>query len=276
MPTSVSRPADVVKIRCDLTEPVPVSDDHRMVIPSPLRESLQSPVFWARYTFAHEDGPGADRLGDLEELLDDDLDDDDEEEESEEAALDAEFEVGGGYRVLLTVDSQVDSYSLGIVAPDSADTAELGWDDLAHWHPYALRWSELDLICRAVAALDPQLPHPGAPLALLCRFAAVFEDDDVDRAVAAVDAAYASLRPQQWDGYWPRGTDWLDRADFRGQHVVWQRDQAGNLWARQEPVHETDFYSTRVEPAAGTDHFPYARLQALLAAAAATLNTNAA
>ena len=151
------------------------------------------------------------------------------------------------------------------------DAAELGWDDLAHWHPYALRWSELDLICRAIAALDPQLPHPGAPLALLCRFAAVFEDDDVDHAVAAVDAAYASLRPHQWDGYWPRGTDWLERADFRGQNVVWQRDQAGNLWARQDDDHEADFYSTRVEPAAGAEHFPYTRLRALLAAAATTL-----
>ncbi|WP_203978292.1 hypothetical protein [Planotetraspora silvatica] len=234
-------------------------------------------MFWARYTFAHEDGPGADRLGDLEELLGDDLDDldDEEDQDPDDTALDVEFDVGGGHRVLLTVDSQADSYSLGIAAPDSADTAELGWDDLAHWHPYALRWAELDLICRAVAALDPQSQHPGAPLALLCRFAAVFEDDDVDGALAAVDAAYASLRPQQWDGYWPCGTDWLERADFRGQNVVWQRDQAGNLWARQEDDHEADFYSTRVEPAAGTDDFPHTRLQALLSAAAATLKTSA-
>ncbi|MEV4134144.1 hypothetical protein AB0J72_18480 [Dactylosporangium sp. NPDC049742] len=237
-----------------------------MAIPSALRESLHEPVFWARYTFAHEDGPGADRLGDIEDLLDDE-----DEPEADDEARDVEFAVGGGYRILLTVESQIDHYSLGMVAPDSADTAELGWDDLAHWHPYALRWSELDLICRAIAALDPQLPHPGAPLALLCRFAAVFEDDDVDHAVTTVDAAYASLRPQQWDGYWPRGTDWLDRADFRGQNVVWQRDRAGNLWARQEDDHEADFYTTRVEPAAGTEHFPYAQLQALLAAAAATV-----
>jgi hypothetical protein len=132
------------------------------------------------------------------------------------------------------------------------------------------------LICRAVAALDPQLPHPGAPLALLCRFAAVFEDDEVDGAAGAVDAAYASLRPQGWDGYWPCGTDWLERADFRGQNVVWQRDQGGNLRARQERDHEADFYSTRVEPAAGTDHFPHTRLKALLSAAATTLMTGAA
>jgi hypothetical protein len=234
---------------------------------------LHDPVFWAQYTFAHADGPGADRLGDIEDLLDDA--DDEENWDADDTALDVQFDVGGGYRILLTVDSQIDFHSLGIVVPGSADAVELGWDDLAHWHPYALRWSELDLICRAIAALDPQLPHPGAPLALLCRFAAVFEDDDVDQAVAAVDAAYVSLCPQQSDGYWPCGTDWLKRADFRGQNVVWQCDQAGNLWAHQEDDHEADFYSTRMKPGAGPEYFPYAQLQALLAAAATTVKTSA-
>jgi hypothetical protein len=108
---------------------------------------------------------------------------------------------------------------------------------------------------------------------LVCRFAAVFDDDDVDRAVAAVDAAYASLRPHQWNGYWPRGTDWLGLADFRGQNVLWHRDQAGNLWARQADEHEKDFYSTRVQPEAGRGHFPQAELQTLLAGAAITVKT---
>jgi hypothetical protein len=234
---------------------------------------LHDPVFWARYTFAHEEGPGADRLGDLEDLLDEDLLDDDDDADEDPAALDVAFEVGAGHRVVLTIDTPVDAYSVGIVTPDSAEPAELGWDDLAHWHPYALRWSELDLICRAIAARDPQLRHPGAPLALLCRFAAVFDDDDVDQAVATVDAAYAALRPPQWEGYWPRGADWLERADFRGQNVSWQRDEAGNLWAHQDESHEADFYSTRVEPDTGTGGgFPHARLRAVLRAALATVN----
>ena len=244
-----------------------------MGIASPLRESLHDPVFWARYMYAHDGGPGAERLGDLEDVLDDEFDDhlDDDEEDSGDSALEVGFDVGDAYRVLLSVDSHIDLYSLAIVGPDSAGVSELGWDDLVHWHPFALRWSELDLICRAIAVLDPQLPHPGAPLALLCRFAAVFEDDDVDSAVAAVDEAYASLRPKGWDGYWPQGADWLDRADFRGQGVVWQRDEAGNLWARQEDDDESDFYSIRVEPEPGKDGFPHERLRALLAAAEETV-----
>ncbi len=230
-------------------------------------------MFWARYTFAYEGCPGADRLDAIKHLLDDNADD--EDWEADDTAVDVEFDVGGGYRLRLTVDCPTDSYALQIVVPDSTDAAELGWDDLAAWHPYALRWFELDLICRAIAVLDSRLPHPGAPLALLCRFAAVFEGDDVNEVVAAVDAAYVSLRPQRLDGYWPRGTDWLERADFRGQGVIWQRDQDGNLWAYQGDDEELDFYSTRTEPAAGTEHFPHAQLKALLAAAATTVQIGA-
>ncbi|MEU5942396.1 hypothetical protein ABZ807_25170 [Micromonospora sp. NPDC047548] len=240
-----------------------------MSIPVSLRESLHDPVFWARYTFAAEDGPGADRLGALEDLLDDD-DDDDEQD----TALDVAFDVGGGHRVLLGVDTRLGAYEFGITGPDSAEPAELGWDDLAHWHPYALRWSELDLICQAIAVRDPQLTHPGVPMTLLCRFTAVFDDDDVDRAVASVNAAYAALRPPDWDGYWPSGADWLERADFRGQKVVWRHDEAGNAWAEQDDDHDTDFYSTRVTPPTETgEHFPHTRLRTLLAAAETTVRT---
>ncbi|RKF24072.1 hypothetical protein [Micromonospora globbae] len=241
-----------------------------MAIPSVLQESLHDPVFWARYTFAHEEGPGADRLGDLEGLLDDDAD-----EDLDDSSLDVTFEVGSGHHVVLSMDASADSYSLLIATPDSPEPVELGWDDLAHWHPHALRWTELDLICRAIATRDPRLPHPGTPLALLCRFAAVFDDDDVDQAVAAVDEAYAALRPPQWEGYWPSGADWLERADFRGANVVWQRDEVGNLWAHQdEDARDGEpFYSTRLGPDTGTgDGFPHAPLRAVLNAATVTVS----
>ncbi|MGW5666583.1 hypothetical protein [Micromonospora sp. NPDC003776] len=245
-----------------------------MGIPGSLRESLHDPAFWARYTFATEDGPGADRLGALEELLDqDDVDDDDEDDERSKP-LNVTFDVGGGHLILLDVNTRLDSYELGITGPGAVEWAGLGWDDLAHWHPYALRWSELDLICRAIAVRDPLLSHPGVPMALLCRFAAVFDDDDIDAAAAAVDAAYVALRPHGWDGYWPTGTDWLERADFRGQKVVWHRDEEGNLWAEQDDDRDADFYSTRVTPPAPADeHFPHARLRKLLVAAATTVAT---
>ncbi|GAA4585409.1 hypothetical protein GCM10023194_27990 [Planotetraspora phitsanulokensis] len=59
-------------------------------------------------------------------------------------------------------------------------------------------------------------------------------------------------------------------------NLVWQRDQAGNLWSVRNTTTRRTFYSTRVEPAAGTDgSLPHIRLQALLSAAATTLKTSA-
>ncbi|WP_430789302.1 hypothetical protein [Actinoplanes sp. G11-F43] len=234
-----------------------------MVIPLELRAELDEPAFWARYLFAHEDGPGADRLGDLIDELDDDFDEDEDYE------IEVRFDAGGGHRLSLSLDPSLDSYELGILGPGEDEPAELGWDDLAHWHPFAFRWAELELICRAIAVADPS-PKQGSALALLCRFAAVFEDDDVAGAVAAVDAAFASLRPAGWTGYWPAGADWLSRADLRGQGVQWHSDVAGNRWGVQSGRPTRDFYSTRSGPP-GESRFPHERLRALLDAAAGTV-----
>lgn len=247
-----------------------------MAVPDLLRESWHDPVFWARYQFANDDGPGADRLGDLADLLaeqDDDLDDDDldDDDTDDEPELTAVFDVGGGHRLVLELSPILGYHNLGIQGPDDAEDACLGWDDQAHWHPYALRWPELDLICRALAARDPLLPHPGPALALLARFAAVFDDDDDAQAEASVEAAFGSLRPDGWHGYWPRAADWLARADFRGEGVVWHHDESGHRWAHQPDGHESSFYSVRTTPPGGGD-FPHDRLRALLAAAAETVS----
>ncbi|GIE42918.1 hypothetical protein [Actinoplanes lobatus] len=213
---------------------------------------LHDPLFWARYTFAYED---EDRVGELADQIEDvELDDDDEDIEGVEVV----FDVGGGCRLVLDVALELDHHSLELIVPGLTEPAELGWDDLDMWHPHALRWSELDLICRAVD------PEPGPALALLCRFAAVFEDDDVDAAAAAVDAAYASLRPEGWTGYWPNAADWLERNDLRGQAVTWHTDGQGRHWATQKDWHQKkDFYSTRQGP----DKFPHDELRTLLQAA---------
>jgi hypothetical protein len=245
-----------------------------MAVLDNVRLLLSDPMFWARYFYAHEDGPGADRLGDLaddlEEAFEPDEDDEADDNESDgEFHHEVRFEVGDGYGLILDFDVSLDSYNLAAYGPDGPD-AELGWDDLAHWHPYALRWSELDRICRALAAKDPELTHPGPALALLCRFAAVFDDDDVASAVAAVDAAYASLRPEKvrpkrWAGYWPRGEDWLERSDFRGERVTWHLDAEGRSWGEQAAGFDREFYSIRsTPPEPGEKGFPHDLLKAVL------------
>lgn len=250
--------------------------DHNrgMSEPASPTASLRDPAFWARYLFLREGWPGSERLGDLADVLDeqDELaDEDDEGDEGSEPELAVVFDAGGGHRLVLELSLFVGYHSLCILSPGEVEAVELGWDDCAHWHPYALRWSELDLVCRALAVRDAELPHPGPVLALLCRFAAVFEDDDVDGAVAAVEAAFASLRPDGWTGYWPSGADWLEGADFRGQGVTWHSDKAGHRWAAQGSDEEATFSSTRITPPGTDQGFPHEQLHALLAAAEATI-----
>ncbi|GAA4967856.1 hypothetical protein [Actinoplanes utahensis] len=217
---------------------------------------LHDPAFWARYTFAYDEGPGFERLGDLADSIEPlDLGEDDEDVEGVEVF----FDVGEGYRLVLDVCLELDLHELGVLVPGEPETASLGWDDIAHWHPHVFRWSELETICRAV---DGER-HPGPALALLCRFAAVFDDDDVEAAAAQVDAAHESLRPAGWTGYWPTAADWLARNDLRGQNVTWHTDDAGRRWAVQTGHNDKDLYTRRQGP----KKFPHRKLARLLAVA---------
>src|SRR5690349_11223793 len=103
---------------------------------------LHDPLFWARYTFAHDGEAGSERLGDLADQLDDDFGDLDEDDEDFEG-VEVGFDVGGGCRLVLDVCLELDHHALGILVPGLSEPAELGWDDTAQWHPHALRWSEL-------------------------------------------------------------------------------------------------------------------------------------
>lgn len=92
-----------------------------------------------------------------------------------------EFDLGDGCALL--AGTGLCYASLESAHPGSTESAELGWDDLAHWHPHALRWSETDLVCRAVALDDPDAAYPGPRLALLGRFTPVCDEADAALAV---------------------------------------------------------------------------------------------
>lgn len=68
--------------------------------------------------------------------------------------------------------------SLQLSHPDATRPVELGWDDLTHRHPHALRRSGADLLCRTVALADPADGHPGPHLAFLGRFAPICTEAD--------------------------------------------------------------------------------------------------
>ncbi|GGR98456.1 hypothetical protein GCM10010169_48810 [Micromonospora fulviviridis] len=217
-----------------------------MPVPHSLRERFRDPAFWQTFFF---DADGATRVPNAT----------------------VELSVGGDCQLVLEVQGRYDCYELGIRTPTSDGVRSIGWDDMAHWHPFALRWWELDLICRAASALDPLMPHPGPTLVLLCRFVSVQDDDDIQQITSTMHTAFESLRPAGWVGYWPNVTDWLARRDFRGRGVSWTRDQSGNLYAVQDEDSDYPFYSMRGEPTDDPAGFPYEEWRSLLVAAGNTL-----
>jgi hypothetical protein len=109
----------------------------------------------------------------------------------------------GGADALLVFDLPVArGYALRVAIRYGEGTLSVrgpggGWVHVAnnandgHPMPHALRWQEADLIGRAVALLDPALPHPGVPYLLMLPF--VVSLDPADHAVTFPLAA-AALR----------------------------------------------------------------------------------
>jgi hypothetical protein len=243
-------------------------------LPAELHSRLDDPGFWRAYFFA---------------IGTDDEDDEDEEVDVEVVPLDAVFQVGGGYALMLDFDTRCGVIRLGMRTPDSASTLELGWDDQSHWHPDALRWTELDLIARAAAVVDPELRHPGPVLALAARFVVLDHGDDLDAITPLIDAAFGPPPPPRVTTdpmaptlpidfgppvpvpvWWPRTRDWLHRVDGRHSGVAWRQD-AGTWTVDQDDSVKVDrgLYSLR---RAGGE-FPFAAWRDLLAAAETTLAT---
>ncbi|WP_433789016.1 hypothetical protein [Actinoplanes sp. CA-252034] len=220
-----------------------------MPLPSDLQSRLDDPAFWGAYFFEADD------------------DADDSGEDDEPGPIIVEFEVGGGYALVLDIDGCFDMVDLGLRVPGESELLEIGWDDQAHWHPDSLRWAELDLIARAAAVLDPTLAHPGAVLALTGRFVVLDAHDDVEAIGPVMDAAFGPPAPGA--AWWPTADRWLSKADGRRDGIVWQRDENGDWAVDQADSAATgrDLHSVR-RPGS---KFPFAAWRALLAAAESTV-----
>lgn len=249
----------------------------RVSLPAVLQARLDDPDFWRAYFF---------------DASTDDEDDEDEENEAEPGVspLVAEFPVGGGYSLVLDIDTGLGVVRLGMRTPDSAQTLELGWDDQAHWHPDALRWTELDLIARAAAVVDPALRHPGPVLALAARFVVLDHGDNLDAITPLMDAAFGPPPspgmktdpmmptlpidfgpPVPVATWWPRTRDWLHRVDGRHSGVAWRQDDARTWTVDQDLSVDVDRYLYSLRRPGG--EFPLAAWRDLLIAAETTLAT---
>ncbi len=85
--------------------------------------------------------------------------------------------------------------AIALVDPANGTEHPLGWWADARWHPFALRWNELERLTsdwRARAEVEPRAP---VPLLLLSSFVGFGVDDDEDRAnaLAAVSAGFRML-----------------------------------------------------------------------------------
>ncbi len=218
-------------------------------LPADLRDLLKDPSFWSAYDRCDDDG----------------ADDDERWEDHPGWTLTAD--VGGGHTLVLEIDIDLGMVNLGVCPPGVTEPLQLGWDDDAHPFPHALRWDELDLIARAVALRDPDLPHPGPLLALAGRFVLLGEHDDLDAVTPLLAAAFGTGPADA--AHWPTVRSWLYRCDGRGRGVTWQRDDAGNWTVDQDEDQGGDFtlYSLR----APESEFPFDAWRALLAAAGRTV-----
>jgi hypothetical protein len=166
-----------------------------VLVPASLRSLVKEERFWRCFFFEEE--------GHFPELAD----------------LEVRFPAGDGYGLSLFLDDRLAGMALGLRMPDEADALQLGWDDQAHWHPHALRWTELDHFARAVALEDPDLPHPGLVVALLHRFAPICVGDDVDAIHPLLEGALQScgLPPAEIERA-------IERADHRQDGFRWTED----------------------------------------------------
>lgn len=219
---------------------------------------LSDPAFWARFFF--------EEAGET-----DDADTESEDEDGEDRDGDDEcvipFMLDEKHGLRLGIDLANEYHDLSLVAPGLSEPAEIGWDDQAHWHPHVLRWDELDLLCRALAVGDASFAHPGAPLALLCRFTFLSGGEDLDAITPLVDAAFQRFRPERVDGYWPTARDWLDPHDLRGMGVSWRWHEDGVWTVGQQGDHPMDLYSLRAVPEGeprSEEAFPFTAWAAVL------------
>ncbi|SDY19063.1 hypothetical protein SAMN05444365_101992 [Micromonospora pattaloongensis] len=203
------------------------------------------------------------------------------------------FPVAGGYGLVLDLDLPYREHRLGLRHPGATEPVELARIDAAHRHPYALRWTELDLIGRVIALDDPSLPHPGLPTALLFRFAPTALGDDATVAAEFLSAALRSLRrpepalplprtgpeqpplalfedPRWWPAPPPAPVTVLDEQriaaqvrenDARSSGFAWRHRHGWGWVAAGDDEPDTMWRTTR---ARGNENFPFYGLAELL------------
>ncbi len=144
--------------------------------------------------------------------------------------------------------------SLYLREPATGNLVQLGWGDLDGPSQNVLRWEEVEVVCRCLAASDPVLNHPGVPLLLLIPFTPITAADDVDairQLIAQAWQATELFSEHEIDELVAETCSWLDERDLR-----WVQDAEHNDWV----VEGEHMQSLRT---ADNDDFPFKQLEDL-------------
>jgi hypothetical protein len=157
--------------------------------------------------------------------------------------IEYELEVQGCMTVLFLVDRQ------------SGTKSQMGWSDLARWHPYCLHPEEFDALLADWERHDPRWHGQHLPLLLLCQFVGLPDSSSRDSLSARAEAALAAVCPEGR----------MEIPLHVPEDYAWEHDpELGWLFT-------SDTYcclSTRNRQHLDSDehHFPFAAFQELMAA----------
>ena len=209
-----------------------------MPVLAPLRDAIRRKDFWTGYVLERDD--------------------------AEWPALGRSCRVTapvGGYEVVIGLSRYLYVTDLYLRRPGVRKLYWMGRDDLAYWPREVLRWEEAELISRAAALRDRELPHPGLLLVLLYRFTPLTAGDDRRAVHAQMRLAFGSLGVLSERAI---GRCIREGASDLSDDFVWWPDEERGWVLRQT---DQDQYW---EPRCPGGKFPFTHFAALLDAAQRT------
>jgi hypothetical protein len=150
-----------------------------MLLPQDLRSLTQLPRFWSDY------------FGDTSAASSEETDA--TSPYGEFRGCHVNFPVGPQYGLTLSIDADLSNVRLGLRHPEDPKPVPVAGYHQGEPIHHGLRWEELDLLGRYVALADPDLPHPGLPVLLLCPFAPICLGEDADVLFPLLESAWRSL-----------------------------------------------------------------------------------
>jgi len=158
-----------------------------------------------------------------------------------------DFRLGGPYKLTLDIGTHLGELYLHFRSAD-VWPREIGFDDQFHWFNHGLRWTELELLSKAVAVRDPTMPHPGPVLLLLYRFAPICKADDQEHVIGMLYHAWKRL-----DLFSDREIQtFIEKKDFTRMDLTWHFDEEHDHWWiawGEDPSKTRGTYTRRYEKA---------------------------